>query len=108
MTTRQILVKARKIIAEPQAWAKEAQAYTDDGEPVDFNDPAACRYCAAAAIAVVASTVQERWEAYDALAATLGFKQSRRIVAWNNAKRRKHTDVLAAFDEAIAAQGRKP
>ena len=100
-TTADILREARELIAEPDRWVKGTQAETAEGLSVDYNDPAACGRCAAAAIAAVSPTLEDRFTAFRALADALKFKEPRRIVAWNNAKRRRHSDVMAAFDRAI-------
>lgn len=100
--TIQVLKRARKLIADETRWTKDEQARNLDGEAVEYDSLEAVQWCAVAAIAKTAPTFQARIKACDALAETLGFKASTRIIAWNNAKRRKHTDVLAAFDDTIA------
>lgn len=105
MALKDDLTAARALIDTPDKWCKDAQSYTTNGEPTTFDDVSACSWCAAAAVAVYAPTLDARLGAYGLLAEAAGIppEDSYLLADWNNAPERTHADVLATFDVAIAA-----
>jgi hypothetical protein len=50
MTTKEILEKARALIADRERWTSHYYAKDAEGREVDYRDARACRWCAAGAI----------------------------------------------------------
>ncbi len=48
--TIKVLRGARKLVANPKTWTREADAKTADGDTVDATNTKACRFCAEGAI----------------------------------------------------------
>ena len=85
----EVLTKARALIADPARWGKVAP---------DRICLAAGSDCPLTALAHAASN-EVHYEAKRAFIEAIGTGW---IGAWNDAPERTHTDVLAAFDRAIA------
>ncbi|MGI9251316.1 MAG: DUF6197 family protein [Pseudohongiellaceae bacterium] len=133
LTTADILVGARKLIADPAHWTKHYWAKDKDGKPIDIHDPKAERFCALGAImrfnrtqnpdfisAVLSADNLDLPEqsAHDELwAAALdgapddydGDQDDKNGLSnWNDTGARKHREVMKAFNAAIRnAKGRK-
>lgn len=100
MSTLELLVKARALIAHPRAWTQGCSARLADGTECSAGKEGACQWCAFGALYVVGGGAFERGVA--ALNTVLGFNLARELIEWND--RATHTDVLATFDRAIALE----
>lgn len=105
-TALSVLVAARKLITPRKRWTKGSWARADGGITTDETDPAATCFCMSGAIrrytngdAADAHDIRVRDAARSAVHAVI---HSDSIAAYNDAVRRTHKQVLAAFDRAIA------
>ena len=114
MTALEILKAARERIANPENWLQGDFALTADGEKTNEDSPYATKFCAVGAI--YADEPYNGFESAFALAEAietlhytdLAFNRTRPAGAfvsdWNDKPERKHSEVLAAYDLAIAMQ----
>lgn len=96
MNTVDVLIAARALIEKPENWAQGINAR--------LSSPPHC-----AGAALIKAKTGERLED-DALAAAFQALRpaiSGDIVQWNDTPGRTHSEVLAAFDKAIAAEQAK-
>lgn len=103
---KEILVKARELIAEPKNWTKGSYARNSEGYPVSCNSEDAFCFCSLGAIQRAAAdrSLLETEEARQALRRAIMIETrgvGRFIDSWNDAPMCRHADVLAAFDRAI-------
>lgn len=107
MTVKEVLIAARAKIADPANWTQGSFAKDIDGCQVwPWDEDATC-LCAMGAIAVsVGGYDQHSIDSvfatpyFDALSEVMGAGD---VVQFNDTH--THAEVLAKFDEAIAAQG---
>lgn len=100
---------ARAKIEDPKHWTKEALARTSRNakNEVDFNDPKAGAWCALGAISAVDGPFEN--DAIQVLCRVItgvtvygaSFTPTN-IWEFNDAPRRRHSEILRKFDEAIA------
>jgi hypothetical protein len=94
MTTRAILIKARALIEK--GWCQGPMAEDQFGNPVQWADSHAVRFCIMGACY---RTGEGNWEqAKPLLQKATG---QPRVVFWSERKRRTKAEILAAFDKAI-------
>lgn len=96
-TTREVLEKARELIATPERWTKGALARDEHGiEVPTCCDDAYC-WCMGGAISAVSEngSVYRSWGVVERIV-------SMHIDKFNDAPERTHAEVLEAFDRAIA------
>ena len=98
MTPREVLVKARALISDPERWCQYHYAVDSAGVMLgDYTSPDAERWCSYAAIML---NGQPHWQssgdAIDRLHNVVGCS----ISHFNDTH--THAEVLAAFDKAIA------
>src|SRR5512146_154857 len=96
----QVLRAARKLIEKRERWCQGA--YNKDAAGIgDVDRTDAVSWCAEGAI----FHVKERWCSghSDALALMIEVISCDHLPAWNDQLCRKHSEVLEAFDRAIAA-----
>ena len=86
-STRDVLIAARKLIEKPENWI--------GAEPKDYG---CAPYCSATAIWKIGIN-RAAQNAYRLLCETMGVANAK---DFNDAPGRTHTEVLAAFDKAIA------
>jgi hypothetical protein len=106
-TAFEILRGARALIAA--GWCREDQATDEDGNSVDFDDPAAKHFCALGALERVSDRGPAWNIAYGCLCDAANVKGERGtvatlfgpLVAWNDREGRTRAQVVAAFDEAM-------
>jgi hypothetical protein len=99
-TTLSVLIAARKLIAPKGAWTTCAWAKDKTGKAVDPESEKAVCYCMSGALIKVAARGSPVGrEARMAIRAANG---GRGPIEINDAPRRTHKQVLAAFDRAIA------
>ncbi len=105
MTTRDVLVKARALIATPDRWIKGRYERKRRGRKC---------YCAAGTLAAAAPTASDRawitaWKCLHQAVGVVEGEEKRNcstptsIENWNDDPERTHAEVLAAFDKAIAS-----
>lgn len=102
MTNLEILKAARKLIEKPENWTQGEMAKTVDGYATGYSSEKACKFCIAGAM----SRVDPFWFI------SLRHRLYKHVVArgygtvegFNDYPDRTHAEVLAFFDEAIAAE----
>ncbi len=99
-STRDVLIKARELIATPDRWTKGA-AWRSASGLATGSDPDIRSCCALGAIWLV-GRMDIRINTKEAQI-TLLKVVGRKISDWNDAPWRTHDEVLAAFDQAIEA-----
>lgn len=87
---------ARALITPRGAWTKGTFARDSRSVVVHARDAVAVRWCALGALERVDGRYE--MEAQNVLSRAIG----EGIVGFNDAKRTKHKDILAAYDKAIA------
>lgn len=122
MNARDLLIAARAKIEKPEAWTQGSAAKDMNGVPrlpLEFH---ACQWCMLGALAAAAEEARHRpdgsvlpWRAAHEAQDTAWLHLSDTVRYWdgqivrytvadfNDARHRKHADVLAAFDKAIAS-----
>lgn len=86
-----------QLLAKPESWTKEELARTNDGEPCDYGDRHAVRWCFEGA------AFHCYWDEIEKL--DLILKEARRatgetiLYRWNDAPERKHEDILNLLSE---------
>lgn len=102
MTVKEVLIAARAKIADPANWTQGEYARTLEGYPLDVHSRNAECWCSIGALACVMGDVvlAEHSASHKALEDVMG---TRWIAEFNDTH--THAEVLAKFDEAIAAQG---
>lgn len=96
---REVLVKARELIADPERWVQHMNASTADRRMVASTSCDACKWCANGAVMKVAGTCWN--ENYLPAMRTLDQIGGGDIVHFNDTH--THAEVIAAFDRAIAS-----
>lgn len=101
MDTKENLIAARKLIEKPENWTKRYYARNKEQEEVPVLSRDAVCFCSIGALAKASGEGLgvEGNDAYQALARRMGVSVSR----FNDTH--THVEVLAKFDEAIAACG---
>jgi len=93
MTTKELLISARELIADPRAWIQDAYSYFSHHKQIEC-------YCGFGALhAVSLSTICES----DARRRLNAVTACGDFIKWQDAPHRTHAEVLAAFDRAIEA-----
>jgi hypothetical protein len=93
-----VLKKARAFIRK--GWCRKDQAKNRLGQPTGPRCDDAISWCAVGAVNAATSTLDDADAAIRAVKAYLGVWS---IVEWNDAPGRRKSDVLVAFDRAIAS-----
>ena len=102
--TADVLRKARALIEEPDHWIKVYGCTDRAGNPVEAYSEAACCFCIWGALSHV---TKNTFKAHELAALVTGHPYEDKDyytpwVDWNDAPERTHSEVLAAFDKAIA------
>lgn len=101
MKTSTILKRAKKIIAKPEKWIQGTHATNRYGLTVDPDSSSARCFCAAGAVFKVTGMLGASG-AMDALGMAATGQQKGFPVAYNDHPNRRHSQILAWFDRAIA------
>lgn len=101
MNTKEILIAARQLVEKPERWTQGVFARDLNGRPVDLLGPHAKCFCISGAVGRVVKRDHAKWDQILELLAKTA--RRRNIVRFNDANKRTHAEVLAAFDRAIAA-----
>ena len=118
MTTRELLLKAREIIAKPEHWSKGANCRDADGEPCHPSDDSkAVSWCLYGAVDRIGLLLPEEGDEALARAHTVACRALTGVIerrkrgmlgrqytgpaGFNDAPETTHDDVLAVLDEAI-------
>lgn len=94
-TVVDVLRQARELLAEPGRWTQGSLARDADGHSSPLRGPAAVCWCSIGAVERITKTPGT---AYKYLKAAMGCG----IAAWNDAPERTQSEVVAAFDAAVA------
>jgi hypothetical protein len=102
-SVKDVLVKARELIATPDRWIKEniARDKPESREWIYPNHPAATCWCSVGAICA-AEGLEGMWSDTRSIKALKKVLGTDDVSEWNDAPERTHDEVLAAFDKAIA------
>jgi len=105
VTIREVLIKARAVLAKPEAWTRGWYARAADGRKVPANSEAATCWCMAGAVKRAAGP-----DATEALLNGAEFALAREtrtkyLDTFNDNPRHSHADILRVFDRALAAEG---
>lgn len=98
MTVKEVLIAARAKIADPANWTQGMLARDASGIPVEVCSSRAACWCAVGAVAESAP-----YELTNTTVEFLNKAAGMQIETFNDTH--THAEVLAKFDEAIAAQG---
>lgn len=103
MKTLTILKRARKLLTNPKRWCQGRFAKDKWGNGCNVNDERAYQFCIAGAVEHVSGGVDydpgsEYQEAIDILNRSV---RGGSTIVFNDMPKRKHAQVLAAFDKAI-------
>ncbi len=105
-TPKDILTKARALIARPDGWTWRTQARDKDNVPVPVQSNAACKFCAFGALNRAHLALNAGGVAFDearqALNNCVDKTRDADFVAFNDRPFRKQEEVVALFDKAIA------
>lgn len=99
MTPAEVLRAAREKIATPERWTKGVFARDTLGEAVPYRAADAVCFCLRGAILRVDTDWPDIWEAERLVHVAVGTDDA---AGWNDDEDRTHSEVLAAFDKAIA------
>ena len=105
MTTNEVLVAARQLIASPKAWCQDKDAEDVDGEEVSACSADAVCWCATMAVEKVAGVYHSGAIAAleTAIGNAFGDETYESVEEFNDSSLREHRDVISIFDAAIAA-----
>src|SRR4051794_31065920 len=102
MKPREVLIEARRLIEDPERWTQHTLARNPETRrPVDPDSPRAGQWCLWGAVEHVLDARTDYIGVWDALTAVLEPRYPS-FASFNDADGRTHTEVLAAFDKAIA------
>ncbi len=102
MSPLDVLRAARALIAEPERWTQGEYAVDAEGRRVPALAPEALRFCAVGACERAGCKPLAGAGVIHALVTALPAGQRSRITDFNDAH--EHSEVLALFDRAIAAE----
>lgn len=105
MTPKEILIAARAKIEAPERWTHGAYARDAGGREVEPTCPAAVCWCVRGAIDASTRHHSSNRPASVLFSQAVAGYGPLFIPIWNDAPTRTHTEVIAAFDRAIAAAG---
>lgn len=101
-TTREILIKARALIAEPHAWTQGANAVTAQGIITFPQALDAVKFCSMGAVAR-AGMEPDKFEAcLHLLAKAIPPTFRGGVIKFNDDPQRTHAEILTWFDRAIS------
>lgn len=101
MKASEVLRKARALLAKKGGWTQRVAARNRAGRSILPERPSACCFCALGAIRHVEKEREYAWTARKLLAQAAGARGSVFVADWNDAPKRKKSEVLAAFTKAI-------
>ena len=95
MTTQEILVKAKELIE--LGWTKDAPARKENGRFTYATDVEACAWCATGSLMAAENTISPNQDCLRLLKDICDTD----LVSFNDDPNTTHSNVIAAFDEAI-------
>lgn len=113
-STKETLIAARAILADPAHWTKNTFARDSHNKPVDPASPDAQCFCAVGTLRKVLDASPgdtlstEKWNQLQDCVVSLSTSvaaltgQSLSVARFNDFSSTEHTDMLAVFDHAIA------
>lgn len=106
MTTREVLVEARRILTPDGAWTQGVLARDATGAEVGYDDDTATCWCVDGAVTLAADEGDGRndpsWSAaWEALKEVAPGDWNVALIDWNDAPGRTQAEVLALLDRAI-------
>jgi hypothetical protein len=100
VTTKEVLIAARKLIEDPKHWTQGWFARNAAGEKVPVISPDACKFCAIGALDRVERNTPVAFSAHRALCSALE-SPCDPVSQLNDCE--GHVAVLALYDKAIAS-----
>jgi len=97
-TTIAILTNARAFIAK--GWCQGKSALDGDGNPIDATHPQAVRFCIFGAFDATGIILED--PVIELFKEASGLPPDRPLTGWNDEPGRTQSEVLEAFDRAIA------
>lgn len=104
-TPRAILIAARALIDTPEKWTQDKLARNESGWFVPPKSPEAVCFCGEGAIIRAACDLRNPYGAPAALLQLCRAVKKELFYEYNDHPRRKRSQIMAAFDKAIAAAG---
>ena len=105
MDTIEVLQQARALLARPKGWTRKSNARDAKGKAVNLDAPDAVSFCMTGAMRHVTPDFGSSLEYRDAFAAIqdtlVPTERDPYPVAWNDARGRKKTEVLAVMKATI-------
>jgi hypothetical protein len=99
------LMRVRQLIEKPENWTQRYSSVNASGEPVEPDDPAACRWCIEAACRKVMAPMQE----YQYFSALIDLWPTRLAPHLDNDSIGvTHAEVLSLLDRAIERAQERP
>jgi len=107
VTPKEILIRTRERLTDPNCWAKGYYAYDSHNEKASMYENDAVRWCVRGAMMrVTGGGDNEIYNAQALLARVISpGNEHGNIANWNDAPERTHAAVLSALDKAIAELG---
>ena len=97
-----VLSRARELIEDPVNWVQGPYAVDDYGQPVDYDHPKACAWCALGAVWAVGDSERVNSDVALDILNRVALRQGQPGIHWlSDDDETDHEDVLAAFDRAI-------
>lgn len=101
MTTHQILVQLRDLLADPKRWTKHQMARTETNYPVSPLSEEAAKWCLLGGLCKITNDNRGFSSAYIGARLALRSAAESTVAAFNDYA--IHEDVMAAIDRAIVA-----
>jgi hypothetical protein len=102
MTKVDILRAALELLADPSNWTQRAYARDNLGRNCATWSPNACQWCMEGALYKVGGNSPEAVQALRVLYLSLPASEQRHPYRYNDAKGRKHSEIIAVMRQALA------
>lgn len=103
MNIRDILMKIRAKIENPDDWLQGCFARNTRNKTVDIDSEDACKFCIVACIGAVAKTYNEQKIIVNILEKVLSRRSSLNLYLYNDAPTTTHGCILSLIDETLGS-----